>query len=58
MPMTEVLPILADYMRSIDGAVRPTYSTEGSMKKDAGTTEGGLNVAVPESGKPDPPHFR
>lgn len=54
--MMEVLPTMSNDMSITDGAIRSIDSTiDGSLKKNVTTTEGGPNVAVPESGKLDLP---
>lgn len=56
MPVMEVLPNMADDMSTTYGAMRPIDSTtDGSLKKNVGPTEGGPNVSVAESGKLDLP---
>uniref|UniRef100_M1DY21 Integrase core domain containing protein n=1 Tax=Solanum tuberosum TaxID=4113 RepID=M1DY21_SOLTU len=56
IPVSEVLPTVADDVSTTEGAVRPTDSTtEGAMTKYEGTTKGDPTVAIAKFGKPDPP---
>uniref|UniRef100_M1DZ41 Integrase core domain containing protein n=1 Tax=Solanum tuberosum TaxID=4113 RepID=M1DZ41_SOLTU len=56
VPVVEVPTVESHDVSTTDGAVRMIDSTtEGDVIADVGTTEGGPNVAVAGSGKPDPP---
>uniref|UniRef100_M1DPB8 Integrase core domain containing protein n=1 Tax=Solanum tuberosum TaxID=4113 RepID=M1DPB8_SOLTU len=56
VPVVEVQTIESHDVSTTDGSVRRIDSTtEGVVIADVGTTEGGLNVSLAGSEKPDPP---